>query len=180
MGFQIEDGTGSGLKAKVDNKNELVVAARVISRSSLISEDDGQSYTWTSTYSAAAAEETASLQNTSTNLNLHIDRITVAGVEATAHAVLLVTSGTPAGTDMPAINNNKGSSNSAASTGFGNASVTGSVVGDIVGFGYHPVLSSYDFEFDDAVILGQDDIIAVRSVAGTTGIVYITIRGFYD
>ncbi len=180
MSIQIEDGKGSGIRAGVDKDNHLLTSARIISIAAFVSEDDGQAYAWNSTYSAAAGQETISVQNTSSTLHLHISRIIVAGVEATVHAVLKVTSGTPAGTTITGVNCNFASGNVAAATAFGNASVTGSVTGNIIAHGYHVATSSFVFEFDDAVVLSQDDIIAVRSVVGTTGIVYITINGFYS
>ena len=90
MGLQIEDGTGSGAKAKVTTENEVLTNARTIPRATHISEDNGQTYAWTSTDATSAAEESISVQNTSSDLNLHIERIIFAGVQATVHAVLLV------------------------------------------------------------------------------------------
>ena len=180
MAIQIQDGTGTGNQAKVDSDGELAVAARTIPRSAFISESRGDAYAWTSTDATSAAEESISIQNTSTDKSLHIERVILAGVQATVHAVLLVTSGTPAGTVITGVNLNKGSSNTASATSFGDAAVTGTVVGDIIAQAYHVALGSVTIEFGGEVILGQDDTIAVRTVAGTDGIVYITVIGFYD
>jgi len=180
MALQIEDGTGTGAKVKVEADNALLVDAHTIPRGAFVSEQDGQTYAWTSTDATSAAEESIYVQNTSSDSELHIDKIILAGVEATVHAVLLVTGGTPAGTTITGVNMNKGSSNTAAATALGNAAVTGSVVGDIVAQAYHAALGSMTIDFEGELILGQDDAIAVRTVAGTDGIVYITIIGFYD
>ncbi len=180
MGIQIEDGTGSGAKAQVKSDNALLVDAHTIPRGAFVSEEEGQAYAWISTDATSAGEESISVQNTSTDKNLHISKIIVAGVQATIHAALLVTGGTPAGTPITGVNLNKASSNTAAATAFGDAAVTGSVVGDIIAQAYHVALGSAVIDFDGAVILGQDDTIAVRTVAGTDGIVYVTVLGFYD
>lgn len=179
-GLVIEDGAGGASKAKVDDENALVTNSRVIPRATFVSEDKGDAYAWTSTDATSAAEESISIQNTSTSQNLHIEKVIFAGVQATVHAVLLVTGGTPAGTPITGVNLNKGSSNTAAATAFGDAAVTGSVVGDIIAQAYHVALGSVQIEFGGEVILGQDDTIAVRTVAGTDGIVYVTIIGYYD
>ena len=180
MALQIGDGTGSGAQAGVSTDNRLDVSARVNPREYYVSRDTGQAYAWTSTDATSAAEESISVQNTSTDKNLFIRKIIFAGVQATVHAVLLVTSGTPAGTVITGVNLNKGSSNTAAATSFGDATVTGTVDGDIIAQVYHVALGSVTIEFDGTVILGQDDTIAVRTVAGTDGIVYITIEGWYE
>ena len=180
MAIQIEDGTGTGFKAKVESDNALLVDAHTIPRTAFVSESDGQSYAWISTDATAAAEESISVQNTSDDKNLHIQKVIFAGVEATVHAVLLVTGGTPAGTVITGVNLNKASSNTAAATAFGDNAVTGSVVGDIIAQAYHQAVGSVTIDFDGSVILGQDDTIAVRTIAGTAGIVYVTIIGFYD
>ena len=67
MGIQIEDGTGTGFKVKVEADNALLVDAHTIPRSAFVSESDGQTYAWTSTDATAAAEESISVQNTSIN-----------------------------------------------------------------------------------------------------------------
>ncbi len=158
----------------------LDTSARSAPRAFYVSRDDGRAFSWTSTYSAAAGEETAYLQNTSATRILVIDKIIVAGIQATVHAVGVQTGGTAAGTVMTGRNLNLGNTNTAEATAFGSASVTGSVVGDIIGYGYHPATGSDLLDYNDSLILGQDDAIFIRSVAGTTGLVYNTIEGHFE
>ena len=160
--------------------NRLDTSARTAPRAFYVSRDKGRAFSWTSTYSAAADEETAYIQNTSPTRILVIDKIIVSGIQATVHAVAIQTGGTAAGTPMTGVNLNKGNTNSAEATGFGSASVTGSVVGDIIGYGYLPATGSFVFDYGFSLILGQDDAIFIRSIVGTTGLVYNTIEGHFE
>ena len=58
MSVRLKDGTGGGFEAEVNSKNELAVAARTIPRSAIVSERDGLTFSWVSSYSAAAGQET--------------------------------------------------------------------------------------------------------------------------
>ncbi len=178
MGLIILGGKSNQLADVKDGR--LVVAARAAPRAFFASRDKGRAFSWTSTYSAAAGEETAYVRNTSATRILVIDKVIVSGIQATVHALAIQTGGTAAGTTMTGVNLNKGSTNTAEAAGFGSASVTGSVVGDIVGYGYHPATDSFLFDYGDSLILGQDDAIFIRSVVGTTGLVYNTIEGHFE
>ena len=72
----LEDGAGTGLRAKVNVVNRLDVSARQNPRTFYISRDDGQVYTLISEdATAVSGEEVMYLQNTSSTKKLFVDRV---------------------------------------------------------------------------------------------------------
>lgn len=172
---KIEDGKGKGTSASVNSVNRLDVSSRSSSRDFYISRDNGQVYTITSEDAATAAnEETIYLQNTSSTKNLFIDSIILAS-DAEVRFRLKFVTGTAAGsTLLTAINLNKTSSNAAAVIARGDGAITGLTDdGDIalvtVGAG-----DTGGMSLEDALILGQNDAVAIESEA--IGDVAITIE----
>ena len=164
-----------------DVKNErLDVSAQAAPRAFFASRDFGRAFSWTSTIDAQTGEETAYLQNTSPTRILVIDKIIFSGLLAGIHAVGIQTSGTAAGTVMTGRNLNLGNTNTAEATAFGNALVTGSVAGDIIGYAYHGATSTTELDYNDSLILGQDDAIFLTVIVAVDGLVYQTIEGHYE
>lgn len=91
MFYIIEDGTGSGKKAKINEQNRLETFSIVESRISDISNRDGRSYILTSDF--VALTTTASfngmlyIKNTSTDKDLYIDRVRVCGTGTSMNAM---------------------------------------------------------------------------------------------
>ncbi len=164
-----------------DVKDErLDVSARAAPRAFFASRDHGRAFAWTSTIDAQTGEETAYLQNTSPTRILVIDKILFSGLLAGVHAVAIQTGGTAAGTVMPGRNLNLGNTNTAEATAFGDALVTGSVVGDIIGYAYHGPTGMAELNYNDSLILGQDDAIFLTVIVAVDGLVYQTIEGHYE
>ncbi len=110
MSIEIEDGTGSGLRAKVDVCNRLTVKSVSFSESAQVSREDGLTYLWTSSYSAGTGQEVIYIKNTSTTQDLVIDKATVNGV-LTGLFELNVAAGTAGGTTITGTNANRTKNN---------------------------------------------------------------------
>ena len=178
MGLIIYGGTSND-PADVKN-NRLDVSAQTAPRAFYASRDHGRAFAWTSTIDAQTGEETAYLQNTSPTRILVIDKIIFSGLLAGVHAVGIQTSGTAAGTVMTGRNLNLGNTNTAEATAFGDALVTGSVAGDIIGYGYHGPTGMAELNYNDSLILGQDDAIFLPVIVGGDGLVCHTFEGHYE
>ena len=142
------------------------------------SEEDGAAFSWASSYGASAAEEVISIQNDDNDRHLHISHIEVGSDLASLFTLFEVTSGTPAGTTITAQNLNLDSGKVAEETSFGNASVTGSLSGNNLGFVYVPASQSKTIELLSGLILAKNDIIAITQ--GSSGICAVNIYGFYS
>jgi hypothetical protein len=170
------EGTNGNL-ANVNNDKHLETRAVTESDLEFASESKGKAYSVSSTYAATGGQEVLSFKNTSQTDCFIVDEITVGSSVATAFTLFEVTSGTAGGTSITPQNLNLGSGNNAAATAFGNASVTGSLSGNTLLLDTVPANTSILLDLRGALILGQDDEIAVTTSA--TGTVYVTIIGHY-
>lgn len=176
--MKLQDGTGSGSYVKVTTDNRIDTSSRQSTRAYYVSRDAGQSYIWTSSFSAATGNEIIYVKNDSTSKNLYIDFIHVSGVNTGLFEVYQV-SGTAAGTTITGRNLNLTSSNVADATSYGDASVTGLTIGNRLYLHRTPANSSGTMEINDTLILGVSDAIAL-TYTGSTGIVDAEIRGFFE
>ena len=158
----------------------LNVSARSDERIFYNSRDRGQTYSWSSfDATAAAGEYTIYLQNTSTTLNLIIKDIFLTPGVAMTFKIATVT-GTAAGTPITGYNLNRNSGNDAQANAFGDAAVTNlseDTVFRVVGV---PALETVEVEFHDALILGQNDAIAVECDVNAGGLLYLSILGYFE
>ncbi len=167
-------GAGNVNTAAVDSGGRLVVRADT--------ETDmnhamgvGLGYIFHSTYSASAGEEIFYLQNT--GADIHVHRVVVSTSASGIFQILRQTSGTAAGTTITGKNGILGRPVMPAITAFGDASVTGSVDGEIL-LG-HDIGTSEPFEFDtEDLIIPDTEALVVRAV--TTGIVHVTCLVFRE
>lgn len=178
MGVKLEDGAGSGKLAKVNSRQRLDVSAASFSESSFVSAVEGQTYIWTSSYSAGTGNEVIYVKNTSKSKILVIDKVTVNSV-LTGLFELFIVSGTASGTPITGTNVNLTAGNVAASTALGDASVTGLSIGARIDMARIPALGRATMELNDVLILGQDQAVAV-TYTGSTGIVDIIVTGYYE
>ena len=149
---------------RVSDSGKALVEAEAAPRDFYVSRDDGQVYTVISEDAATAAnEETLYLQNTSTSKNLIIDDIIVCADAAYKARIKFVT-GTAAGSSLlTAVNLNKGSSNSAAINARGNGAVTGLTDDGDIALISCQADDTQELGLDEALILGQDDALAIES-----------------
>jgi hypothetical protein len=173
-------GNGGGYKAKVTKGGRLDTSSRSNPRIYYVSRDKGQAFSWHSTYSVGGTgEEILYIKNTSDTLKLFIDDVIVGGAVAAVFELRHETSGTAAGTTITGKNLNLGSGNVATATSFGNASVTGSLDGDIIASERVQAGDSKDFKTNDAIFLGKNDAVFIRYV-GSAGVAEASIFGYFE
>lgn len=158
--------TSKGVNEEVHGSDtRLNTSSRSSERIHYVSRDDGQAYSITS-HDATMANGTFPiyLQNTSSSgLLLYVDKIIAGGEETQLFKVFFVTGTASGSSALTAINLNKSSSNAADVNARGDGPVTiGSTDGEIVTF-RTGATDHDDVKFDDAVILGQNDAIAVEA-----------------
>ncbi len=177
--MKIEDGAGSGKVAKVNKRNRLDVASSTFSEAHLVALQDGQTYSWTSSYSATSGDEIIYIKNTSKTKLLIIDSMEL-GAVATAQFAIYQVTGTASGTSITGKNTNLISGNAADATALGDAAVTGITIGDRVSIIRVPANDSKLIDFKDTLVLGLNDAIAITYTAGSGNTIDATIVGYYD
>lgn len=180
MGIQIEDGTGTGQTAGVSpTGNRFNVSSRSDDRIYYISRDNEDAYIINSADTAAAGEYNFYFQNTSKTQKFYVTSVIVGSADLAIFKIASVT-GTAAGTNIVPVNMNLTSGSSADATAFGNAAVTGLTEDKLISQISVNADDSKEIFFHDALILGQDDAIAVEYDTGAGGTMHVTMFGFYD
>ncbi len=180
-GLRIQDGAGTGAEAKVTADNRLDTSSRQNPRLYYISRDEGQVYSVTShDASAAAGTYILYLKNDSTTKNIYIDEIIVGGVETVLWKLWFVTGTAAAGNALTPTNLNKTSTNAASATSRGDDSITGLSTAGQIGSVRSSANDHADLSTRDAIILGQNDAIAIEYDTGTTGIAEAEIVFYYE
>lgn len=174
----LKDGTGSGKSARVNAKNRLDVTAAILTQRALTAVLDGQTYTWTTSWSAATGNEVIYIKNTSKDKLLFIDKVTINSVNDGYWELFEVT-GTASGTSITGKNTNLTSSNVAAAEAFGEAAVTGITLGDRIDLMRLNAGNRSDMNLQDVLILGFNSAIALE-YTGATGLVDVIITGYFE
>lgn len=168
----------NGNTASVSDNNRLLVASVTETGLEFESKENGKAFSWVSTYSATGGDEVLSIKNTSTSEVLVIEEVIIGSSVANVFTLFEVTSGTAAGTTLTPLNLNLGSGNSAASTSYGNAAVTGSLSGTTIAIDGVTANSFDTLDLKGGLVLQESDEIAIT--ASATGSVYVTLLGHYD
>lgn len=171
-------GKGGGFKAGVTETGRLDVSARTNSRVYYVSRDDGLSFSWHSSFCASTGDEVIYIRNTSDNLRLFINNVDVAGAASGIWELVHETGGTAAGSTITGKNLNFSSGNVAPVTAFGNASVTGTLVGDTVDSIRTVAGTSGSFQTNDGISLGKNDGIFITYTG--SGVIEATIIGYFE
>lgn len=176
--MKIEDGGGKGSFAKVNAKQRLDTTAATLNQRALVSIVDGQTFTWTTSFSAATGNEVIYIKNDSKIKLLIIDKVTVNSVNAGLFELYTAT-GTAGGTSITGVNTNLTSSVVADATAYGEAAVTGLTLGDRIDLARTAANGRANMELQDILILGLNDAIAVE-YTGSTGLVDLIITGYFE
>lgn len=156
--------TQDGMRVSTSGKG--LVESESAPRDFYVSRDDEQVYTLISKDAAtASAEETIYLQNTSTDMDLIVDDVTIASDAEYRSQVKFVTGTAAGGSALTPVNLNKSSSNQAAATARGDGSVTGLTDDGLIAVSTTPAAGSLTLQFEEALRLGQNDAIAVESLS---------------
>ena len=179
MGLQIEDGKGTGSRAAVST-NRLNVSARADSRIFYHSRDDGDAYIVTSIDTAAAAEFNIYFQNTSSTQNFVVNEIALGSAVLAIFKIVTVTGTAAAGSVLTPVNMNRTSSKAASATCRGDGAITGLTEEHLLASVSVLADASVVVDFHDALILGNNDAIAVEYDTGAGGTMHATILGYYE
>jgi len=174
----IEDGKGRGSSMSVSSSNRGNVSAKSNPRSYYVSREDGQFFTWYSSYSATSGDYVIYIKNNSQSTNLVISRMMFGGANAGKYSVEIV-SGTAAGTAIEGAHFNRSKVREADSTSFGNAAVTGLSTEDTLGAMRLMAGQTGSGSSSNALILGVTSAIAIKYI-GSAGDVDITIFGYFE
>jgi hypothetical protein len=176
--MKIEDGIGSGRLTAVNTRNRLDVSSATFTEHHLVAVKDAQTYTWTTSWSAATGNEVIYLKNDSKTKLLIIHKIQASSVNA-GLIELYTCSGTAGGTTITGVNSNLTSGNTPDATSYGDAAVTGLTLNSRIDLARTSANGRVTLELDDTLILGLNDAIAIQ-YTGSTGLVDVTITGYYD
>ena len=174
----IEDGKGRGYKQSVSSSQRGNVSSKSNPRMYYVSREKGQAFSFLSEYSATSGDFIGCVMNTSSDKNFVVSEIIVGGVEAGHFEVVKVT-GTPAGTTITGGLLNFSKSNTAEATAFGDAAVTGLTEDYELSHIRTQASESKSMSFQQSLILSKDTAIGIKYV-GTTGLVEITILGYFE
>ncbi len=174
----IDDGKGRGYSASVSSVNRLNVSAKSNPRSYYISREDGEFYSWYSTYSAADSDIVIYVKNTSQSLSLVISKIMFSGVNAGRYTVMPV-NGTASGSDIVGTPFNRSKRKEATAISLGGAAITGITQDGTFGVMRVPAGLTVAGDENNSLIIGPTDAIAVK-YEGTAGIIDVAIFGYFE
>jgi hypothetical protein len=182
MGFQIEDGRGTGQTVGVSaTGNRLSVSSRADERIYYVSRDNGDAYSFISIdVPGADGEHNFYIKNTSTTQKLYIKEVTISHQTLGTFKINKM-SGTATGTSFSGTNLNFLSGNTAAAQLVGNGSVAGATSTSTIWAGQVNKDVSKVIDFHDSLILGQGDAIGIQTVIrGAAVTANFNVVGFYD
>lgn len=176
---QLEDGTGTGNKAKVNADFHLLTTAVIETELSHVSKERGQAFVWASgTYDPDAGDTILLLKNTG-DKGLHVARIWIsADVETRVVVHLPTTEVTPTGTTVTGVNLNTGSSNVAEATAIRDE--TNNTQGDIVWSGEVQAANDpFPLDLEDALSLAKNKSVGIDFVSAATAC-DVAIMGHFE
>ena len=180
MGFQIEDGRGTGSRAEVDKNGHIRnygVAEREIQHES---EENGNAYIWTAGPTDWGADKNMIwIRNDSTSAKLHIEELVVTVPATAAIESFVGTGNTVAGTEITATNLNRGSGNTPDATArYSNTNVDAGAGMTLLAHGLVAANTIQKFEVYGALVLGYLDEVAINIVTDVAAS-YAYIVGYY-
>ena len=180
MGLQIEDGRGRGYISSVSESNRLNVSSKANPRAFYISRDDGLAFNISSADTDTdAGDIICYIKNISTTRNIYIRQIHYGGANAALWKTWKV-SGTAGGTSITPSNLNLTSGKSAEAVAFGSNPVTGLSLDELIS-SHRTVAGAHGIEpWEDVLILGPNDAMAVEYNTGTTGPAEVNIEFHYE
>lgn len=181
MAIQIDDGKGRGFVASVSDDNRLNISAKTNPRIYYVSRDKGLAFMLTSVDAdAVAGDYILYLKNTSATRQLFVKRIATGAANAALWKSWVVT-GTAAGSSLLVPTNiNLTSGKTADATCRGNGAVSGLTTGGLLDV-HRTGAGEHDHSlWEDALILGTGDAIAVEYDTGTTGLAEVSIEFHFE
>jgi len=174
----IEDGTGNGYKARVDDDNRLRVYAVVEDHITHSSETEGHAYIWTATADWGADKNALWLRNDNTSAYLAIETISVSPAAACQIEIGVGSGNTVGGTVVTGVNMNLGSGNVAEATCRHTNTNCDASAGLTIIKTFWGAVQNNRVDFRGALMLdylGEVGIGLITDVGSTT----VTITGYY-
>lgn len=179
QGVTPRDGASRNVHVSPDNR--LMVASKSNVRGFFVSRDDNRLFNAVfEDASAAAGNYVAYLQNTSSSRLLFIDLMRLGAAENAIFKVVTATGTATGGNAVTPVNMNRQSGITAEVTALAD-NVGGFTAGTAL-ISKDRILADTDKDvpFDDVLILGPDDAVAVEYDTGTTGEASVLIRFFFE
>lgn len=160
--------TNGRLNSHALNLDPFVVAA-----------SNGDAFTWSHAYSSSDNDYLMYLQNTDASRILHIVDVNVGGKEESMFTLFSTTGDGGAGADSAEFNMDF--SGVAAPAIHKAGPISGGDLGGFTAIGHRttPLFKSESMDFDDALMLGQNDAIVVQNTKGGDH-TSVTIKGYYE
>ena len=174
----IEDGTGQGFKAKVDDENRIRVKAVTENHFEHSSEVEETAYIWTATADWGADKNALWLRNDSTHALLSIKSIIVSPAAACQIEIGVGTGNTVAGSTVTGTNMNRGSGKVAEATGRHTNTNCDAMAGLTVIHTFWGGVSQNIVDFDGALMLGYNREVGIGLITDV-GSSTVTIMGYY-
>ena len=138
--------------------------------------EKGQAALWTSTYSATGGEEVIYIQNTDPR-KLRLKQLMISTTVVSLFTLFKVTSTIVAGgTAVTPVNLDLGGGSAGLENSFGDASVTGSLLGDTIFVGSMAVVKR-DYLYPLELVLNENDAVALTLT--TTGVPQVQVKGYW-
>jgi hypothetical protein len=180
MALQIDDGKGRGNVAGVTKGNRILVAAETASTAHFVSEIGGRAFSVISHDAGAdAGDKILYFKNTDPDRDFFVDAIQVGAVQSVLWKVHVATGTASGGSTVTPTNLNLKSSVSASATVLGTSAIT-VTLGAQLATTRTAATHTAEISFDDILILGTGDAIAVEYDTGTTGIAEVYLRGYFQ
>lgn len=173
----INDGTGKGYKAKVNEDNRLSVESVILSTLQNKAEIEGMAFSWSNiSYDYDALDTILLVKNISDVYNLHITKVIFAGDATTEIVVHSPICAVPTGTAVVGTSLNRNMNKIASATSI--ADETTNTQANVILRARMLANVQFMIDLEGAVILGRDQCIAVDFTdAGTA--CNVTIFGYF-
>ena len=176
MSIRIEDGNGKGYLAGVTSANKIRTYSTVEFEAAYESEENGNCYSWSASYSYGAGDTVLLLKNDDVSKNLLIDRIVLAGSASTQVVIHSPSVTTPTGTAVTGVNVNRGSGKLSATTAIQDET-TNTQANVLMRAFIGASASSLVLTPYGSIVVPYNGCIAIDYM--TSGICYATIIGYY-
>jgi len=174
MGLQIEDGSGKGYNAKVNDENRLLTSCITEPLITHVADEYAKSFTWTHSYDYDADDTILLVSNNNTNENLYIHYISIASDTSTQYYLHSPEYPTLAGTEITGVNTNRTSGVAAEVEAYGDE--TGNTRANVLASGIVMANTTMVLPAEGSIVLGYRNCIAVDLVSYRTSHPYDACR----
>jgi hypothetical protein len=174
----IQDGTGKGRMAKVNVDNQLHTYAVTNPRFADAAARYSLAFSWSNvTYDFTAGDTILLVKNEDPDRLLRVGPVWISGDVATEFIIHCPVVVTPTGTAVVGVNLDRRSNNVAKATAIGDETTNSQA--NVIHRGRGIANFAFNIDFQGALVLGEDDCVAVDLVAEGAA-ANVTILGYYQ